>query len=346
MRESLKSFKNYIPEPDLYDIKLDANENPYEHSEAFLQELRNSITSKNLIRYPDTDATQLVGAIAKYWKVEPSNVVCGVGSDQLIDGITKLLLEPGDVGLIPNPSFSMYKHSITLNHGKAVEFNLTLDFDYDVEYMIDLYLEYNPKFIIICSPNNPTGNVVTRENLKKLLSKVECPVILDEAYAEFTNETAIDLVQNHENLIVLRTFSKSYGIAGVRVGYAISSQETINAIKLCVPPYNLNFFSQHAAIQSINGIEDYRKYIVTLKLNKEKLYHILYSNKLVEKVFPSQANFLLVKFKEQGIAIKLKEKSILVRDFSNHPLLNNCLRITVGTEEEINKLQEALNELL
>jgi histidinol-phosphate aminotransferase len=345
MRESLKSFQAYVPEPDIYDIKLDANENPYNHSDEFLQELKETITSELLTRYPDTNSVDLVTEIANYWKVDTTQVICGVGSDQIIDATTKLLLNPGDIGLVPTPSFSMYKHSICLNHGEAIEYSLTNDYNYDIESMIETCKLVKPKFMIICTPNNPTGNIITNEQLEKVLSHVECPVIVDEAYAEFTDETAIDLISKFDNLIILRTFSKSYGLAGARVGYAVSSKEIIDAIRLCIPPYSLSTFTQIVAKNSIQGKESYRKYIKMLKSSKDKLYNILCEKNQIEKVYPSYANFLLVKFKNKNVSNKLKEESVLVRDFSNHPLLTNCLRVTIGTETEINRLLDAIDKL-
>ncbi|TCK98264.1 histidinol-phosphate aminotransferase [Natranaerovirga hydrolytica] len=348
IRKDLSGFQPYEPELGQYPIKLDANENPFKHSEVILNEI-NEFTKDpfNLSRYPDTTSSELKKKIAKYWHFKKENVVCGVGSDQIIDCLLKVLIEPGDKIVMPSPSFSMYKHSTVLNHGVPIE--ITLDeannYAYDIEAIIKITNEQKPKALFLCSPNNPTGNILSNKEIESVLKAVDCPVIVDEAYAEFTHTTAIDLINQYEHLVVLRTFSKAYGLAGLRLGYALGHKDIIDAIKLGVPPYNLNAFAQFVGQIIMDYIDVYKSDLDVIMKERDRLIDIINKLELVEKVYPSEANFLLIKCKKDTIAKGLKEKDILVRDFSKHPNMLNCIRVTIGTEEENNQLIQALKSL-
>ncbi|MCT4545459.1 MAG: histidinol-phosphate transaminase [Vallitalea sp.] len=347
IRKDLKDFTPYHAQIKDYDIKIDANENPYEHNKEIIIKVNRWLEDcNNIRRYPDTDCTDLRNAIAKYWNVERDNVVCGVGSDQLIDSILKVFLEPGDKVLMPTPSFSMYKLSTKLNRGIPIEFSLEDDFSYNVEKIISLYRKEKPKCLFICTPNNPTGNTISIENMEKLLEEIECPVVIDEAYSEFIDESMIDKTYKYNNIIVLKTFSKAYGLAGLRVGYGIASKDMIDAINIVIPPYHLNSLSQFIAKTVIENTNEYNNKIEEINSNREWLFNNLKSINYVEKVYPSQANFLLIKVSSYTIAKKLENEKILVRGYGDAGELANCIRITIGTKEENEKLIDVMKGLI
>ena len=345
IRRDLKDFKNYSADFINYKVKLDANESPYSLCEEMKVELCNWIKeSENLNIYPDTDCSELREELAKFWTVEKENVICGVGSDQLIDCILKLFIEVNDKVMMPTPSFAMYKISTVMNHGIPCEFDLNNDYSYDTEKIIEHYKKLNPKVLILCTPNNPTGNKMDKGEMKKVLENVKCPVIVDEAYGEFNDETVIDLIKQYDNLIILRTFSKIYGLAGLRVGYGISNSKMIHLINVTKPPYNLNTFSQIVAVQVLKNKALYEDRGNKIMEEKKWLEEELKLIRDIE-IFKSSANFILIKSPVNNLGDKLKEKGILIRSFKGDDKLNNCHRISIGLREENEILIKGIKEL-
>lgn len=344
IRKDLQGFLPYHAPLKDYEIKLDANENPYPHCNEVLEAARKWIDNKdNFTRYPDTDQNNLRETLGNYYKVAKENIICGVGSDQLIEYILKLFIEPNDIILVPNPSFSMYELSNTINHGKTIRYELDDEFEYSYEQIIELYKEHCPKIIFICTPNNPTGTVIKRDSLLALLEEVECPVVLDEAYAEFVEKDFMDLVEKFENLIILKTFSKAFGLAGLRVGYGISSKKMIESINICKAPYNLSAFSADIAESVIKNANYYNDVVFKLNQNREHLISQLANITVIERVFPSEANFVLVRVKNIDVCKYLEEFKILVRGYGDKGRLANCIRISVGTEQENQRIINVLH---
>lgn len=350
MRKDLADFKPYHSPLKPYTVKIDANENPYPHSPAVLDKIRQWAEDKdNLTRYPDTDINVLREKLGSLFNVSKNQVICTVGSDQLIELIIKVFVEAGETVLVPNPSFSMYTLSTVLNHGKAVAYELDENYDYDYDLIIDKYRVYQPKVVFICTPNNPTGNVASLEGIRKVLDNVSCPVVIDEAYEEFTGESAVNLIKDYPQLIVLRTFSKAYGIAGLRIGYGISNEEMIDIIGVAKPPYNVSSFSQAVATFILDDIEYYKSLACDIIASKNRLIDSLRSSVLFEHVFDSAANFILAKVVDRKdanvIAAYLADNEVLVRDYGNNCRLENHIRFTVGTDTENERLIELLNQI-
>lgn len=345
LRKDLLDFKNYQVNNFDYKIKLDANENPFAHKKELLEKAYEWLLEKdNLTRYPDTNQNSLREAISKLYNVSKENVVCGVGSDQIIEYIIKAFIEPGDVILVPNPSFSMYQLTNTLNHGKTISYELEDDFSYNIQSIIDLYKEHNPKIVFICAPNNPTGTTISRNELRELLEIIKCPVVIDEAYAEFTNESMASDIFRFKQLIILRTFSKALGLAGLRVGYGIGSNAIIEAINICKAPYNLSGFSVMMAELVLENLDYYLELVNELQKNKEILSEELKKIPVITDVYPSCGNFILVKTRDNGVADYLEHFRVLVRGYGDKGRLANCMRITVGTKEENETLIKWLSE--
>lgn len=343
IRKELKDFKPYHSPFIPQKIKLDANESPFGLSENVKDKLIKWIQEEeNLNLYPDTDSTELREALASFWDVNFDNVICGVGSDQLIDCMMKVLLEPGDKVVMPTPSFSMYRPTTILNHGIPIEVKLNEDYTYPIEEIIQSCINNNTKLLILCSPNNPTGNILRNKEIEKIAQTIKCPILIDEAYAEFGNESMIPLVQKYPNVVVFRTFSKAYGLAGLRIGYGIGSKEIIDTIYITKPPYNVGTLSQKIATWVL---QDYKIYKERIEYIKSERNYLLEELRKVPNivVFDSDANFILIETKDTYLGEKLKEKEIFVRSFkgSEGTLI---IRITIGNKKENKILIETLME--
>lgn len=349
MRKDLQFYKPYHSPIKPYEIKVDANESPYPHHEAFVEHMKQWMKNKdNITRYPDTDAVLLRRRIAKHYEiynVHEENVICGVGSDQIIDIIIKVFVEPGETILAPTPSFSMYKLGGLLNHAYVHEYALDDEFHYDISALLDLIEFEAPKLVFLCTPNNPTGGLLDRASIIQVLDKAKCPVVIDEVYAEFSGETMLDLFEKYPNMIILRSFSKAYGLAGLRTGYAIANKEMIDTLYIGKPPYNLSNYSQEASIFVLDHHEFYMDQVQAIKKEREIMKKHLETLPFVEKVYESETNFLLIKVERTGIQKLLEEKLILIRDYPPTGNLAGCIRITIGTSEENQRILEKLREV-
>jgi len=346
IRRDLKDFKPYHAPLKSYSIKVDANENPFSHHPSVIEKTKKWLEDKDHItRYPDTDSTALREQLAHIYQVSPMQIICGVGSDQLIEYTTKCFIEPGESILVPDPSFSMYGISNTLNHGITISYPLGDTFEYDENLIIEMYKEHKPKLIFICTPNNPTGSTISNKQVLRILESVSCPVILDEAYDEFVEESMVTYIDQYPNLLILKTFSKAFGCAGLRVGYGVGSVEMIDALNICKSPYNLPSISQAIAGFVLEEIDYYMTNVSNLIKNRESLYKALTELEWLEKVYPSKGNFILIKTDSSdtgNIETNLEAQGILVRAYGKVGRLANCLRISVGTKEENKLLIEAL----
>ncbi len=330
IRKDLQSFEPYSAKVKSYKHKLDANESPF----GLTENVRKKVTdwllnenTENLNIYPDTDNTCLREAISVMYGITPENVTCGVGSDQLIDYITKVFLNHGEVVLTHSPTFSMYSLAALINHGKVIEVNSTENYEVCADVIIEAANREKPKIIFLCTPNNPTGNLIRQQDLIKIIENVKSVVVVDEAYAEFSDETMIPYIDRYSNIIILRTFSKSYGLAGARVGYAIACEEMINAINIVKAPYNMPTISQMLATEAIKDSNIYKQRIEYLKEQKDYMYETLQKYDFM-KVYPSASNFIYI-ISEKPLGKILEEKGILVRGFAW-----GRVRLTVGTKEQ------------
>ncbi|PKM55237.1 MAG: histidinol-phosphate transaminase [Firmicutes bacterium HGW-Firmicutes-3] len=340
MRKDLLDFEPYHAPLMTYDMKLDANENPHVHSPYVLEKIKSWLDEEkdHLTRYPDTDVHELRQKLGAYHGVSENEIICTVGSDQLIELIIKVFIEPGDGVLVPNPSFSMYGLSTLLNHGKVITYELDDAFDYDYDLILKAYEEHKPKLIFICTPNNPTGNKASSEGIKRILDHVDCPVIVDEAYEEFDGDSMVSFIPDYSHLIVLKTFSKAYGIAGLRIGYGIASMEMIEVVNIAKPPYNLSAFSQAVATFILEDLDYYNDLILRIKNEKEKMYQFFLSSDCFERVYPSKANFILVKIKNTDLMDHLQSHRVLIRGYGVTGRLAYHMRVTIGTEDENRRL--------
>ncbi len=310
-------------------VFLDANENPF---------------GRGLNRYPDPRQQTLRNAIARLKGVNEAAVFVGSGSDEIIDLLIRLFCEPGkDSVLILPPTYGMYEVASAAHDVKVEKIMLAPDFQPDLEKT----LQSEAKLLFLCSPNNPTGNLIDPEIVEAILKGFKGIVAIDEAYIDFSaGSTSIELLDKYQNLIVLQTLSKAFGLAAARVGLAFADPAIIAAFDRIKLPYNLGDLSARAALRAIERKDKVAKQVQTIVRYRNALAEQLSRLPCVDKVFPSDANFLLVRFVDYKTVFNhLKALGIIVRDRSGQPLLGGCLRISVGTAKENRKLIEALKQL-
>jgi len=329
-----------IAEADI--IKLDANENPYGTPDFVLDKLS---SGKYYHIYPDPAQTKLRQAIADYAGVEAKNIIAGTGADELIDLICRLTIEPGDQVLDCNPTFGYYRHIVEVNRGETVAFDREPDFSLDLLKLKSLDLS-KVKLVFLCSPNNPSGNLIDAEVLKWFLSQ-DIMVVLDEAYFEFSGETHVDWVQEHSNLLVLRTFSKCFALAGFRVGYGVMSEEIADGMMKIKPPYSVSVPAEIALITCLENLGYFKAQVGQLIQTCQNTFDQLKEFKQLTP-YPSRSNFILAKvdhFSALELTKSLEQKGILVRYF-NTPRLQGYIRVSMGTPDQMKRLFEALKEIL
>ncbi len=329
-----------LPEENI--IKLDANENPYGVADEVLEELGKA---KYLSIYPDPAQKAVRAKIADYVGCKPENIVAGAGADELIDLLCRLTLNPGDKVLTFTPTFSYYKHVVELNGGVFVDIEREADYSINAAALDKIDLA-GIKVVLLCSPNNPPGNMLEEDVLDYFLAK-DLLVVVDEAYHEFARQTFADKINTHENLIILRTFSKCFGLAGLRVGYGIMSEPLQEAIMKIKPPYSVNMAAEVALSTCINHQEVFQKQVDTMIATRDATIKRLQEIDELE-VYPSHSNFILCRLKSKNaLAIRdqLEQKGILIRYF-NTPQLQNHLRISVGREEQMEIFMAAFTALL
>lgn len=345
VRKSVRQLTPYEAKGPKAEIKLDANENT-RASLLLNQKIGRALTEVPVNQYPDAEAQQLRKALGKEMGVNPEKIIVGCGSDQLIAMILQAFIEPGDKILTQSPTFSMYGISNQIAGGTTVAVPLGEKFQFNVCTFLRAISEQSPKVVFLTNPNNPTGGMIPREQIIKIIEYARVPVVVDEAYFEFCGETVLDLVGIYPNLIVLRTLSKAYGLAGARIGYGVTSKEMIDILKRVKPPYNVSSLDQRAALVCLENrgmLEGTIKAIVT---ERERLMASLREIESLE-VFKSFGNFILFKLADaKGLHQYLLENKLLVRHFGDQGSLDGCLRVTVGTEEENNIFLGLLRQYL
>ncbi|MCH8192106.1 MAG: histidinol-phosphate transaminase [Chloroflexi bacterium] len=319
-------------------VKLDGNENVYGCSPRVAAALR-SYDQYHI--YPDPEQRDLRQALADYANVDAASVLAGAGSDEVIDLLLRLVLEPGDSVITCVPTFGMYAFNTQVCGGRAIEVPRDERYQIDVRRVVEA-IEPATKVIFIASPNNPTGTVTDRGVVEELLDTGRL-VVVDEAYYEFSGVTMADLVSRVDNLVVLRTFSKWAGLAGLRIGYGIMSPAFRERLMVIKPPYNISAAAQVAALESLGDIEYLMSTVRALVTERDRLYHRLQQIGFLEPV-PSQANFVLSHvsgLEAVTLQRELRKRGIYIRHFDT-PLLKNSIRISAGKPEHTDAVIDAL----
>jgi histidinol-phosphate aminotransferase len=336
VRPNILKLKPYSSARDEFEgeasVFLDANENPY---------------PTNYNRYPDPHQNQLKQRISELKKIKIENIFLGNGSDEAIDLLFRAFCEPGkDEVLIPQPTYGMYAVSASINDVKVNSVNLTKDFDIDLEATLSA-VTAQTKIIFLCSPNNPSGNLLTLEKVTGVIKNFGGLVVVDEAYIDFTNRPSlIESLGQYKNLVVLQTLSKAWGLAGLRLGICFANVEIISVLDKIKPPYNISSTTQSLAIERLKQTEIKNQQVEEIIEQRKMMETRLPESKVVKHVYPSDSNFLLVKAQDaKKIYGYLLNKGIVLRDRSNVILCEDCLRITIGSPKENQLLLDELKKI-
>lgn len=312
-------------------IHLDANENPF---------------NNGVNRYPDPLQLQLKRRIATLKNIGEDKIFIGNGSDEVLDLILRAFCNPGDDNCISIvPSYGMYNVLAQINDVELRQVQLNDDFDLDVEEIM-AQVDGNTKVLFLCSPNNPTGNLLNSGKIEQLLSTLNALIVVDEAYIDFSDaNTWLERLDNYPNLMVCQTLSKAWAMAGLRLGLCYAHPSIIRVLNKIKPPYNVNELAQKKALELLVKESEFRRKVKLIRDERNELVSALIKLPMVKKVYPSEANFLLVRFDQARRILQfLKDHQIIIRDRSKEVMCDDCLRITVGSPEENNELLKTLNK--
>jgi histidinol-phosphate aminotransferase len=336
VRDNVRVLKPYSSARDEFEdfdtadmVFLDANENPY---------------NSGVNRYPDPQQTSVKSILAKQHSVNPNQMLLGNGSDEVLDLIFRAFCEPkvDNVITLP-PTYGMYGVLANINAVENREVLLSTDFQPQIEKIFKA-IDDNTKMIFLCSPNNPTGNSFSEESVMTLLEHFSGLIVIDEAYIDFSEkESWLKKIDQYPNLIITQTLSKAYGLAGIRLGICYASAQIIAVLNKIKPPYNVNELTQRRALERLDNTNAIQSEIAAIISERSALLKVLLDVKYVEKIYPTEANFILIKVDDANKRYDdLIAKGIVIRNRTTQPLCDNCLRLTIGTEEENKKLIEAL----
>ena len=336
VRENVKKLKPYSSARDEFEdfdtadmIFLDANENPYQNG---------------VNRYPDPQQGNVKVVLGKMKNVNPKQILLGNGSDEVLDLLFRAFCEPKIDNIISlPPTYGMYSVLANINAVENREVLLSTDFQPQIEKIFEA-VDANTKIIFLCSPNNPTGNSFSEESVKTLLDKFNGFVVIDEAYIDFSDKAGwLEKLDQYPNLIITQTLSKAYGLAGIRLGICYASAEVISVLNKIKPPYNVNELTQLRALERLNDEAKIKNEITSIITQRTELLKVLNEVSFVEKIYPTEANFILIKVDNANKRYdELIKKGIVIRNRTTQPLCENTLRLTIGTSEENKKLMEAL----
>lgn len=341
MRSTLKDIRQYYDPKYRNVVRMDTSVNVLGPNPVAAKVLEESI-NMDVNQYPKPYSDNLREELAQLYDVSPDMVIVGNGSDEVLDIIFKSFLECGEGVVTPYPSYSLHSWFVKVNGGKVTEIDLSPDF----QLITDDMLSAPGKVAILCTPNNPTGNTFRRKDVERIVTEFDGPVVVDEAYGEFAGESFIPLVGRYDNLIVTRTFSKAYGMAGMRMGYLIASEELTDIMNRVKIPYSLNRVSEKMAIAALREREYVDRIIRTVNEQRPKLASSL--EKMGFEVFPSETNFMLARspIPSSKLTSDLGERGVLIRDFGSKRMLEDCIRTTIGTQELNELLVEKIGEVL
>ena len=339
VRENVKQLKPYSSARDEFEdfdtadmIFLDANENPFDNG---------------VNRYPDPQQMSVKGILAKQKNVKTNQILLGNGSDEVLDLLFRAFCEPKKDNVITlPPTYGMYGVLANINAVENKEVLLSEDFQPQIEKIMAA-VDENTKIIFLCSPNNPTGNSFSDESVAYLLKNFNGLVVIDEAYIDFSKkESWINKLDEYPNLVITQTLSKAYGLAGIRLGICYAAAEVISVLNKIKPPYNVNELTQKRALDRLGNSEKIKSEIESIIVQREALLKVLLDVKFAKKIYPTEANFILIKVDDANKRYdELIAKGIVIRNRTTQPLCENTLRLTVGTEIENKKLIAALQSL-
>jgi histidinol-phosphate aminotransferase len=347
-RPEVEALEAYTMRERPLPVKVNQNESPWDWPEALKEEAGRVALETSFHRYPPFDEERLTGALEARWRLPSGSVLVGNGSNEVLQALFLSALGSGRTVLLPRPSFGLYRQMAMLASARAVEVDLAGGLSYDADAFLEAVRRERPELVLLCCPNNPTGAVFPRERLAELIEAAPGLVAVDEAYAEFSDWTSTDLLPEQRRLVVLRTFSKAWGGASLRLGYALAAPPTALQIRKALLPYNVSALSAALGTLALENAGLFEERVRLLRRERGSLFDALSGVEGLEPL-PSEANFLLVRFKRRGareVYEALKAHGVLVRDVSGMPGLQGCLRLSVGSPEENARVVEALREVL
>ena len=346
-RKAVEEMESYSPplEGRRGLLRLDFNENTIGCSPKVLAAI-NNINEEEIATYPEY--VSFKEKLANSIRMEPEQLMVTNATDEAIMIIMQTYIEKGDELVLPIPTFAMFKFYAQIAEAKIKEILYNINLTFPIKNVLAA-ITPKTKIVVLCNPNNPTGTLIDRKDIIKIIEKAqknEALVLLDEAYYQYSGAECLELISEYDNLVIIRTFSKVYGLGGLRLGYAASNPEIIKNLLKVGSPYSVNTVAIAAASAAIDDIDYVTWYITEIKKAKKIMYDGL--DKLKIKTYPTAGNFLIAKFprKADEVEIGLKEKGILIRNRSSYPLLKDCLRIAIGTVKQTKELLNALKELL
>lgn len=347
IKPAVSELKPYSLSPHSAAVKLNQNENPNDAPVAIKEETLRRLANRRWSRYPNFIPESLHEKLATFSSWKPDGVIAGNGSNELIQALLMVTVAEGKRVLISEPTFALYRQVTTILGGEIDSVPFTNTFQFDVDRLLDKIDDTRPDVIVLCSPNNPTGCVIEDDHLRQILRSATGLVVIDEAYHEFSEHSVVPLLNEFENLVVLRTFSKAMGLAAFRVGYLLAAPTLVTEIRKAVLPYNLNAFSQTVAEVALELYERELGPLVEEIINERGT--IFEGLSLIESFEPveSRANFMIVKstMLPRRLFEEFLKRDILVRDVSGYPMLSEYVRVSVGTPKENQLLLQAFREI-
>ncbi|HEX6393163.1 MAG TPA: histidinol-phosphate transaminase [Acidimicrobiales bacterium] len=346
-REDLGLREGYHSPQAVVSVRLNTNESPLPPPAGWLGALVTELREIPFNRYPDRSAIHLRSALADFHGVSPDQVFCANGSNEVLQSLCLAYGGPGRAAAVFEPTYALHSHIAHLTSTKVVEGQRRPDFSLDVDAVRDVVGETSPSLTFLCSPNNPTGMAEDRSSVEVVLSCAPGLVVVDEAYGQFSDWSAVSLVEDSRPLVVTRTFSKTWSMAAARLGYLIGPAEVVTALERVALPYHLDSFKQAAGRLALEFVSEMEERVGLIVRERQRVEGEL--GKLPVTVWPSQANFVLFRpERRKGSEVwqGLLDRSVLVRDTSSWPGLSGCLRVTIGTPAENDAFLSALKEVL
>jgi histidinol-phosphate aminotransferase len=325
-------------------IRMDLNTSPYRPT-PWLNKLAKKLAKLDVNLYPDTSYRRLREGLSSYTGFDADQIVVGNGADECLMITAQAFMEYGCQALQSHPTYSYFRVCAEIMGGRVLKIPRKEDFRDDTDAII-AYAGKDTRIIFLCSPNNPTGNLANPSDVEKIAKETDAVVVVDEAYYEYCGKTVADLIENYSNIVVVRTFSKAFSLAGCRVGYALAAEETVKQLNMVRPPNSLSVISLELAQTALRNVSIVRKWVKTVVEERERVKKVL-TDKFGLKVYGSAGNFLLINFCDypaKAVHTALMEKGFVTRDLTD--VVDNCLRITILKRRENNLFLSALKEVL
>jgi histidinol-phosphate aminotransferase len=347
IRKSIQELKEYTVPQDKYEVKLNQNESPYDVPDDLKEEIIKKIRNTDWNRYPSRTAIPLVKAISSYTKFPEEGIVAANASNEILQAVYQAICDKGDKIVAISPGFAIYPYLSKIMDLNLTEVPLLEDFSFDVEKIINE--GKNAKMVVLALPNNPTGTTLPIEKIEEIAKNINGIFVVDEAYYEFSQKTAISLLDKYDNIIIIRTLSKAFGLAGLRLGYLLTNANIATAVQKAKLPFSVGIFGQIAGEVLLEKNEYIKEIVKKIMDEKEKVFTELKRIPTIKPI-PSYTNFILFKTESvpgKNLFEEMYKRGVLLR-FFNTPRLKNTLRVTIGTPEQnkicINTLKEVLSD--